>query len=71
MLSCFVEHALGSLENPMSDDDLSRKFQQLVDGILPPAQTRRLADLCWQLPKLSDASALVRATIPGAAQGDG
>jgi 2-methylcitrate dehydratase PrpD len=66
ILSCFVEHALGSLENPMSDEDLSRKFHQLVDGILPPAQANRLAELCWDLPKLADASVLVKATSTGA-----
>ena len=27
----FVEHAIGSLERPMSDDDLARKFHGLVD----------------------------------------
>jgi 2-methylcitrate dehydratase PrpD len=30
----FVEHAIGSLERPMSDDDLARKFHGLVDPIL-------------------------------------
>jgi 2-methylcitrate dehydratase PrpD len=66
VLTCFVEHALGSLENPMSDEDLSRKFHQLVDGILPPAQANRLTELCWDLPKLADASILVQATSAGA-----
>jgi len=66
VLTCFVEHALGSLENPMSDEDLSRKFHQLVEGILPRAQADRVADLCWELPTLADASVLVKATSPGA-----
>lgn len=65
-LSCFVEHALGSLENPMSDEGLSRKFNQLVEGVLTPAQSARLVELCWSLPKLDDASLLVRAAIPDA-----
>lgn len=66
LLSCFVEHALGSLENPMSDEGLSRKFNQLVEGVLTPAQSERLVELCWGLPKLEDASELVRATVPDA-----
>ena len=64
-LECFVEHALGSLQNPLSNEGLSRKFHQLVDGVLPADQAARLAELCWQLPQLPDAAALVRATIPG------
>jgi hypothetical protein len=34
----FVEHAIGSLERPMSDDELARKFQGLVDPILGAAK---------------------------------
>lgn len=63
-LSSFVEHSLGSLENPLSDEGLSRKFNQLVEGILTPAQSARLADLCWGLPALEDASVLVKAAVP-------
>jgi 2-methylcitrate dehydratase PrpD len=36
----FVEHAIGSLERPMSDEDLARKFHGLVD----PASARVRAD---------------------------
>ena len=48
-----------------ADADLSRKFHQLVDGILPQAQADRLADLCRDLPSLADASVLIKATSPG------
>ena len=38
----FVEHAIGSLERPMSNDDLARKFHSLVDPILGAARADEL-----------------------------
>ena len=35
-----VEHALGSLERPMSDTDLGAKFRSLAEGILRPSKRR-------------------------------
>lgn len=48
-----VEHALGSLEKPMSDDDLERKFVNLVSDTLPEAQWREALDQCWKVEQLS------------------
>jgi 2-methylcitrate dehydratase PrpD len=56
-----IEHAIGSLERPMSDADLERKFSDLAEGILPPSQTRRVMDLCWGVAKLPDAAEITRA----------
>ena len=39
----FVEHAIGSLQRPMSDADLERKFHGLSDGILGARADRRAA----------------------------
>ena len=36
-LHLFVEHAIGSLQRPMSDADLARKFHGLVDPVLGAA----------------------------------
>ena len=36
-----IEHAIGSLEKPMSDADLERKFTDLAEGILPRAADRQ------------------------------
>jgi len=44
------------------------KFADLAEGILPPAQTRRLMDLCWNVEKLSQAGDVARA---GAQSGTG
>jgi 2-methylcitrate dehydratase PrpD len=54
-LAVFVEHAIGSVQNPMSDRMLEDKFRGLSDGILSPDKTDRLIDLCWGADKLADA----------------
>src|SRR5262249_41515067 len=43
----FVEHAVGSLDHPMSDKDLETKFMGLAAGVLPADRQRKLIDLCW------------------------
>jgi 2-methylcitrate dehydratase PrpD len=59
-LAVFVEHALGSVENPMSDGMLEEKFRGLSEGILSAGQTQRVIDLCWSADKLADAGEIAR-----------
>jgi 2-methylcitrate dehydratase PrpD len=63
-LETFVEHAIGSLERPMSDADLEKKFRGLVAGVLPDAQIESLIKLCWGTGGLKDAAEVARATVP-------
>ena len=60
-LAVFVEHAVGSVQNPMSDRALEDKFRGLSEGILPPDRTERLIGLCWGADKLADAGDVARA----------
>jgi 2-methylcitrate dehydratase PrpD len=60
-----VEHAVGSLERPMSDADLEAKFRGLADGILSKSETDGLIALCWDIGKLKDAGEPARASVPG------
>ena len=60
VLHRFIEHAVGSQANPMSDAQLAQKFTDLCDGILPPAQTKRLLDLCWGVWDLPDVGEIGR-----------
>ena len=64
VLEKHVEHALGSVERPMSDRDLEDKFRELVTGVLSDAETARVIDLCWRINELPDAAELARATVP-------
>ncbi len=59
-----VEHAIGSLERPMTDADLDRKFHGLVDPILGAAGAEALLTLCSELPRAADVRALVAAARP-------
>jgi 2-methylcitrate dehydratase PrpD len=62
-LEKFVEHAVGSLDHPMSDQDLEAKFTGLANGVLSSDRQRRLIDLCWDIASLPDASAVARAAV--------
>ena len=55
-----VEHAIGTLERPMSDADLEAKFRDLTEGVLPAEQTETLIRLCWGVEALQDAGKLAR-----------
>lgn len=59
----FIEHAVGSQINPMTDAQLEDKFTGLADGILAAAQTRRLIDLCWKVWDLEDAGEIGRSGL--------
>jgi 2-methylcitrate dehydratase PrpD len=55
-----IEHAIGSLEKPMSDADLERKFTDLAEAILPRQQTAKVMELCWKIEELADAGEIAR-----------
>jgi 2-methylcitrate dehydratase PrpD len=64
-LAAFVEHALGSVQNPMSDRMLEDKFRGLSDGILPPGKADRVIELCWGADQLADAGDIARNAASG------
>lgn len=53
-----VEHAIGSLQRPMSDADLEGKFLALAEGILPLPQAAALLSMCWKLDSLKSVAAI-------------
>jgi 2-methylcitrate dehydratase PrpD len=64
LLGKHVEHALGSLQRPMTDNDLAEKFRGLAHGILSATQTENLLALCGSLERLDDVATIVRAAVP-------
>jgi 2-methylcitrate dehydratase PrpD len=59
----FVEHAIGSLQRPMSDADLAAKFQSLAEPVLGAAKGAALLQAGWGLaaaPDLRGLAALAR-----------
>ncbi len=61
----FIKHAIGSVEVPMTDQQLETKFTDLADGILTQAQIRRLMDACWQVAQLPNADIIAREAVLG------
>jgi 2-methylcitrate dehydratase PrpD len=59
-----VEHAVGSLERPMTDKDLEDKFRSQADGVLTASQTKELLSLSWSISSLDDSGAIARAAVP-------
>jgi 2-methylcitrate dehydratase PrpD len=64
-LEKYIEHAVGSLDRPLSDGDLEAKFRGQVEGILSGTESDRLIGLCWDIGKLKDAGEVARASVPG------
>jgi len=64
-LHCAVAHAVGSLERPMSDDDLARKFRGLVDPVLGADRATQVQALCARLGSMPDLRALFSSVRPG------
>jgi 2-methylcitrate dehydratase PrpD len=56
-----VEHAIGSLQKPMSDAALEGKFLGLAEGIMPTTHARRLIELCKVVDTLEDVGEIGRA----------
>jgi len=59
-----VEHALGTLERPMSDADLEEKFRGLVESVLGAKQAGDVIAKCWAVETLADAGELARVATP-------
>jgi 2-methylcitrate dehydratase PrpD len=53
-LHVFVPHAIGSLERPMSDEQLTRKFLDLVDPVLGAERAQELVAILGGIAKASD-----------------
>ncbi|WP_144640857.1 MmgE/PrpD family protein [Bordetella genomosp. 13] len=59
-----VEHAIGSLQRPMSDADLEAKFSGMSDAILGAQRTRELMAACWKLGEAGSVEQLVGLARP-------
>lgn len=58
-----VEHAIGSLQRPLTDADLERKFSGLVEPVLGKAALRPLMAAAWALQRAPDVRALVQLAV--------
>jgi len=60
----FVEHAIGSMQKPLTDAQLEAKFSGMSDAILGADRTRQLLDACWKLGDAPDLRALAALARP-------
>lgn len=54
-----IDHATGTVANPMSDKDLENKFIDNATKTLGTEQARKVIDMVWQLDQVGDVSQLV------------
>jgi 2-methylcitrate dehydratase PrpD len=59
-----VEHAIGSLERPLSERQLDDKFASLVEPVLGAARVGAIAHACRRLAELDDVRTLTALTRP-------
>jgi 2-methylcitrate dehydratase PrpD len=60
----FVKHAIGSLENPMTDAMLESKFHDLSDPVIGKSRTDALIAACWKLAGTADVRTLTALARP-------
>jgi 2-methylcitrate dehydratase PrpD len=60
----FVEHAIGSLERPLSDQELDQKVRDLCEPVLGAAGTARLIEACRGVGRAASLAGVVEASCP-------
>ncbi|NBY03818.1 MAG: MmgE/PrpD family protein, partial [Betaproteobacteria bacterium] len=60
----FVEHAIGSVQNPMSDAQLEAKFHRLADGVIGAQRAEAAIAACWATGQASGVQTLLQAACP-------
>ncbi len=60
----FVEHAVGSLHNPMTQVQLESKFHGMCDAVLGRDRCTALISACWAASEMGDVRALAGMSLP-------
>jgi len=59
-----VDHAVGSLERPLTDGQLEAKFHSLADPVIGEAKARQAIAACWKLSQAKDVHEVLRHARP-------
>jgi 2-methylcitrate dehydratase len=51
-----VDHAKGSPENPMSDEEIVSKFRANAEGVVSPSRQDQIIAATWDFDKIGDLS---------------
>lgn len=60
----WVEHCIGSKDNPMTDDQLDRKFMDVTSGVISPSSATALIGAVRSLDEAPDLATLLALTRP-------
>jgi hypothetical protein len=60
----FVEHAIGSVQRPMTDAALEAKFHGMSDAVIGADKTSALIQACWGLGQAVNLRGLAALTTP-------
>ncbi len=63
VLNKFIEDAIGSVANPMTDQQLEAKFTDLTEGLLSSAKNKSLIEACWNVDKLPNVAKLAKLSV--------
>ncbi|MXQ14351.1 MmgE/PrpD family protein [Microvirga makkahensis] len=59
-----IEHAIGSLDRPLTDEELDRKFIKQSEAILGKEGTERLLSAAWRFAEMDDVAEIARLSVP-------
>ncbi len=63
-LARHIPHATGSLEKPMTDADIEKKFHELAASSRSQCHAWDVIEIAWSLERLNDAAKFVQAAVP-------
>ena len=59
-----VDHAIGSLERPLSDAQLEEKFHSLADPVIGKQKAAAAIEACWRISKAKDPQEVLKNARP-------
>jgi len=59
--TCMIDHCIGSASNPMTDEQLTRKFTELAEPVIGGTRAKQLAERSWDIEAMADVGDLARA----------
>ncbi len=61
--STHIEHAIGSVQRPLTKEHLEQKFADQAQTALPMAQIEEVMALCWDIENLDSVGEVARASV--------
>jgi len=59
--TCRIDHCIGSASNPMTNEQLTRKFTELAEPVIGETRVKEVAERSWDIEATVDVGDLARA----------